>query len=173
MAGGVFNWCLKKDSVKSDLVLSQAPLSFPAPAPIRSHSPSPKFSSQREVQEKYAGCRCQVLSWPSRLSKHGLRTTGDAHQQLSRGFRRWRGRSSPCVLEDSTVLPPREMLRSSDGSPAPQLQATLQPNQLPISSSGPKAVFSLFLQGNPPCCTSPPALLAQPFLKPGWEPDNQ
>lgn len=36
MAGGVFNWCLKKDSVKPDLVLSQAQLSFPAPAPMRS-----------------------------------------------------------------------------------------------------------------------------------------
>jgi len=32
VAGEVLSWCLKKDSVKPDLVLSQAPLSLPYPA---------------------------------------------------------------------------------------------------------------------------------------------
>lgn len=48
MSGGVFNWCLKKDSVKSDPVLSQAPLSFPAPASARSLIHLPPGSPVKE-----------------------------------------------------------------------------------------------------------------------------
>lgn len=137
--GEVFNWCLKKDSVKPDPVLSQAPLSFPSPAlALRFAFPQDlawKGSSGEVCGVTASGVGTVSAKEWTRCSR--AEDTDDAPQQLQKA-----------LAGAGPGLCPRTAVSWSSW------KSMLQPNQLPSSSPCFRAVPSSFLQWKvlPPLC---------------------